>query len=59
MRATNCLQMESVETLRDLVTRPEAEMLEVRNFGKTSLKEVKKRLTEMGLTFGMDLSILE
>ena len=31
-------------------------MLKVRNFGKTSLREIKKKLEEMGLSFGMQVS---
>ena len=35
-----------VETIGDLVTKTEAELLKLKNFGKTSLKEVKKKLAE-------------
>ncbi len=53
VRAANCLAAEGIKTIGDLVSRQEAEMLQVRNFGKTSLKEVKIKLAEMGITFGM------
>ncbi len=53
LRAANCLAAEGIKTLRDLVSRSEQDMLQVRNFGKTSLKEIKQKLTEMGLSFGM------
>ncbi len=53
VRASNCLQAENIKTVRDLVARTEADMLKIRNFGKTSLKEVKKKLTELGLSLGM------
>jgi DNA-directed RNA polymerase subunit alpha len=53
VRATNCLSAEGIKTLEDLVARTEPEMLEVRNFGKNSLKEIKQRLAERGLAFGM------
>ena len=53
VRAANCLAAEGIKTLRDLVSREESEMLQVRNFGKTSLKEIKMKLGEMGLMFGM------
>jgi DNA-directed RNA polymerase subunit alpha len=33
----------------------EAELLKVRNFGKTSLKEVKSKLQALGLTLGLDV----
>lgn len=53
VRAANCLSAEGIKTIRDLVSRSEQSMLEVRNFGKTSLKEIKQKLAEMGLSFGM------
>ncbi|MCD8349269.1 MAG: DNA-directed RNA polymerase subunit alpha [Planctomycetaceae bacterium] len=53
VRAANCLAAEGIKTIRDLVTRQEADMLQVRNFGKTSLKEIKQKLIEQGLSFGM------
>lgn len=53
VRAANCLAAEGIRTIRDLVTRTEQDMLQVRNFGKTSLKEIKQKLNEMGLSFGM------
>lgn len=55
VRAANCLSAEGIKTLGDLVRRNESEMLQVRNFGKTSLKEVKIKLAEMGLSFGMNI----
>jgi DNA-directed RNA polymerase subunit alpha len=53
VRATNCLESEGITTVRDLVIRSDEELLEVRNFGETTLKEVKQKLTERGLTLGM------
>ncbi len=53
VRAANCLAAEGIKTIRDLVSRAEPEMLQVRNFGKTSLKEIKQKLIEQGLSFGM------
>ena len=55
VRATNCLESEGITTVRDLVGRSEEELLEVRNFGETTLREVKIKLTERGLTLGMRL----
>jgi DNA-directed RNA polymerase subunit alpha len=55
VRATNCLESEGITTVRDLVTRNDDELLEVRNFGETTLKEVKQKLTERGLVLGMKL----
>ena len=55
VRATNCLESESITTVRDLVMRSDEELLEVRNFGDTTLREVKAKLSEHGLTLGMRL----
>lgn len=55
VRATNCLESEGIATVRDLVIRNDDELLEVRNFGETTLKEVKQKLTERGLQLGMKL----
>jgi DNA-directed RNA polymerase subunit alpha len=55
VRATNCLESEGITTVRDLVLRSDEELLEVRNFGETTLKEVKNKLQERGLALGMKL----
>jgi DNA-directed RNA polymerase subunit alpha len=55
VRATNCLESEGITTVRDLVIRNEEELLEVRNFGETTLKEVQQKLEEHGLSLGMRL----
>ena len=59
VRASNCLDAASVKTIGDLVKLGESDLLRLRNFGKTSLKEVKKKLEDMELSLGMDLSVLE
>lgn len=53
VRATNCLESENIITVRDLVQKTEDQLLEVRNFGDTTLNEVKIKLTELGLRLGM------
>jgi DNA-directed RNA polymerase subunit alpha len=53
VRATNCLESEGITMVRDLVIRSEDELLEVRNFGDNTLKEVKAKLSERGLCLGM------
>jgi len=55
VRASNCLESARIETVYDLVSRDEAELLKVRSFGKTSLREVKRKLTELNLSFGMEV----
>ena len=55
VRATNCLESESIHTVRDLVSRTEDQLLEVRNFGETTLNEVREKLADIGLRLGMRL----
>jgi DNA-directed RNA polymerase subunit alpha len=54
VRSYNCLKNADIRSLRDLIQRSEREMLNTKNFGKTSLKELKDLLHGMGLDFGMD-----
>jgi len=56
VRAMNCLESEDINTVRDLVARTEDQLLEVRNFGETTLQEVTEKLTELGLRLGMRVS---
>ncbi|MGH7126999.1 MAG: DNA-directed RNA polymerase subunit alpha [Planctomycetaceae bacterium] len=53
VRATNCLESEGINTVRDLVVKDEDELLLVRNFGETTLTEVQERLEAIGLRLGM------
>lgn len=55
VRANNCLESAKVQTVRDLVTKTEDDLLKVRSFGKTSLREVKRKLADLGLSLGMDV----
>ncbi len=56
VRSTNCLSSANIQTIGELVVKPESDMLKYRNFGKKSLNEIKDKLSEMGLSLGMDLS---
>ena len=49
VRARKALQILGIQTLGDLAARTEAELMGVKNFGATSLEEVKAKLTEHGL----------
>ena len=49
VRSRKALQRLGVATVGELATRTEAELLGVKNFGQTSLLEIKQRLTELGL----------
>ncbi len=53
VRARNCLQRMNIHTLGDLICRSEAELLAFKNFGETSLQEVKDILAIKGLRLGM------
>lgn len=53
VRANNCLDTAKVLTLRDLVTKTESDLLRFRSFGKTSLHEVQRKLSAVGLSLGM------
>ncbi len=49
VRSFNCLKRASINTVADLVTKTEDDMMKVRNLGRKSLEEVKKKLEELGL----------
>lgn len=53
VRAGNCLESENLLTVRELVARTEDQLLEVRNFGETTLTEVQEKLRHLGLHLGM------
>ncbi len=52
VRSNNCLEAAEVETVGDLIKYSEGDLLKIRSFGKTSLREVKRKLQEMGLEMG-------
>ena len=53
VRVSNCLESVKVETVGQLVKMTEADLLKVRSFGKTSLREVQRKLADLGLSLGM------
>ena len=53
VRSANCLKAGNIDSLFDLVTKSESEMLKFRNFGRKSLNEIGELLDGMGLRFGM------
>lgn len=55
VRSRNCLKKMNIRTLGDLLKVTEAELLSFKNFGETSLKEVKAILESKGLRLGMAL----
>lgn len=56
VRSSNCLRAANIQTLQDLVTQTEAEMLKYRNFGRKSLNEISSILEELNLSLGMEIS---
>ena len=50
VRSYNCLKREGIQTVGDLVKRSEAELMNIPNFGKKSIEEVKENLAKMGLS---------
>jgi MoxR-like ATPase len=55
VRATNCLESDGINTIGELVLHDENRLLEIRNFGETTLREVKSKLAERGLRLEMDI----
>ncbi len=53
VRARNCLNKMQIHTLGDLVCKSEQELLSYKNFGETSLNEIKEILRSKGLRLGM------
>ena len=53
VRSRNCLAKMNIKTLGDLVKKTEAELLSYKNFGETSLTEIKEILKNKGLRLGM------
>ena len=53
VRASNCLEMAKIETVGQLAVLEENELLALRSFGKTSLREVKRKLADMALELGL------
>jgi len=50
VRARKCLQKLNIRTLSELICRTDAELLGVKNFGVTSLNEIKKAIGNIGLS---------
>ena len=53
VRSRNCLAKMNIQTLGDLVRKSEQELLAYKNFGETSLQEIKDILAQKGLRLGM------
>ncbi len=55
VRSANCLQNANISYIGELVQKTEADLLKTKNFGRKSLKEIKDKLSELGLNLGMHI----
>jgi DNA-directed RNA polymerase subunit alpha len=54
-RSLNCLRKAAIEYAGDLIQKSEDDLLNLENFGKRSLFEIRERLVEMGLGLGLEI----
>lgn len=54
VRSYNCLKRANINTVEDLISKTEEEMMKVRNLGRKSLEEVINKLSTMGLSLASD-----
>ncbi|NNM55036.1 MAG: DNA-directed RNA polymerase subunit alpha [Spirochaetales bacterium] len=53
VRSSNCLKNANIKTIGELIKKSEDDIAKTRNFGKKSLEEIKQKLKERNLSFGM------
>ena len=54
VRSFNCLKRANINTVEDLISKTQDEMIKVRNLGRKSLEEVEHKLTMMGLSLASE-----
>ena len=54
VRSFNCLKRANINTVADLVSKTQDEMIKVRNLGRKSLEEVEHKLAQLGLSLASD-----
>jgi DNA-directed RNA polymerase subunit alpha len=54
VRSFNCLKRAGINTVEDLISKSEEEMMKVRNLGKKSFEEVKEKLASLGFQFSSE-----
>ncbi len=54
VRSFNCLKRAGINTVKDLISKSEEEMMKVRNLGKKSLEEVRNKLISLGFGLSSD-----
>ena len=55
VRSSNCLEVAAIDKVAQLVSFNERELLALRSFGRTSLREIKRKLEDLDLSLGMQL----
>ena len=55
VRASNCLEAANIDSVGKLVQIEETKLLSLRSFGKTSMREIRRKLAALGLSLGMDI----
>ena len=55
VRSSNCLQNANIRLVGELVQKSDTEMMRTKNFGRKSLKEIKEKLADLGLTLDMKI----
>lgn len=55
VRSYNCLKRANIQTVQELIGRTEDDMNKIRNLGKKSLKEIKEKVVELGLSFQQEI----
>ena len=56
VRSFNCLKRANINTVEDLISKTDEDMMKVRNLGRKSLEEVQNKLSMMGLSLASDES---
>jgi len=54
VRSYNCLKRAGINTVQELITKTEEDMMKVRNLGRKSLEEVQEKLAELNLSLRSD-----
>ncbi|MBC8310469.1 MAG: DNA-directed RNA polymerase subunit alpha [Phycisphaerales bacterium] len=55
VRSSNCIELAQIKTVAQLVSLNDRELLGLRSFGRTSLREIKRKLEDLGLTLAMQM----
>jgi DNA-directed RNA polymerase alpha subunit len=55
-RAANCLRINHINTIRQLIQLKKSDVLRLHNLGKTSLQEIEYKLARCGLHLGIKLA---